>query len=227
MSSNTVTTHVSKRTVFGSKLKSYRKQGILPANIFGKGVESLSIELGQKQFHDLFEEVGETGLITMDVDGGEKRTVIVSNYTNDPITGEVSHVDFRQVNLKEAISANVPIVLVGIAPADDLGAVIVQSLDELEVEALPTDLPEEIEIDISSLAELGDVIAVKDVKVSDKVTLLADPEIVIVMAQEVKEEVEEEPEETTETEIAGGTQGEEAKEGDDEAAEKKPEPKKE
>jgi len=112
----------------------------------------------------------------------------------DPVSGKPLHVDFRQVNLKEKVTANIPIEIIGESPAiKEKDGVLVTPLDEIEVEALPTDLPESIQVDISGLANIGDSITVADLKVGDKVEIQTDPETPIVLIQEQQAE-EEEPE---------------------------------
>jgi len=178
----------SKRDVFGRKVNRLRKEGLIPANIFGKNIKSEAISLNAKEFEEVFEKAGETQII--DLDG---RPVLVSNIQKDPVSEAYLHIDFRQVDLKEKIEAKVPIEIEGESPAEkqNLGAVV-QQLNELEVEALPTDLPEKITVDVSSLTEVDQAIYVKDLKVDSKVTVLTDGEsIVLKVEPPQKEEVPE------------------------------------
>lgn len=192
-----------KRQVFGRKVKRLRSQGLLPANIYGKGLESVAIQISQKQFSDMYASVGETGIVTLNVDSDKPKPVLINQVDYDPITGNIDHVDFRQVDLKVKITTNVPIELTGESPSvKEHNAVIVQTLEEIEVEALPTEIPDAIVIDIAELKEIGDSISVSDLKVPSGVEITSDPETPVVAAQEVKEEVEE-PAEPIETEVIG------------------------
>jgi large subunit ribosomal protein L25 len=181
----------SKRSIVGRKVKRLRKEGILPGNIYGKGVKSQSIQVDLSKFKKLFKEAGESTLVEIDL-SGKKLPVLVHNIQTDPVTDIPTHVDFLQVNLKEKVTAQVPVELVGESPAEKQGlGTAVQYVDEIEVEALPTDLPEKFEIDLTSLLNVGDAIQVKDVKVdTKKVEIQADSEGIIVKVEAQKEEAE-------------------------------------
>lgn len=183
------------REIYGRKVKQLRQKGLIPANIYGHNIESLAVQVDSNDFLKAFEEAGETSIISLKVDGKKTRPVLITQIDYDPVSGEVLHVDLRQVNLKEKIAAYIPVVMVG----DDhhiktLGGVVVQSLDEVEVEALPTDFPEEIEINYDQLTEIGSMVSAGDLPLDKEVELLTDPDTVVVSVQEVKEEEEPEPE---------------------------------
>lgn len=182
------------RKIFGRKVKSLRRQNIIPANIFGKKIESQGIQINQFEFQKIYGKAGETSLIHLEVDGSEAKPVLVSMVQVHPASGDLIHVDFHQVDLKEKVNASVPIHLVGEAPAvKEKGAVLLQVLSEVEVEALPTDIPSQFEIDISSLVEIGDQLTLKDIALdSSKVVINLPLEETIVLTQEPKEEVVEE-----------------------------------
>lgn len=196
---------VNHREILGRKVKQLRKQGIIPANVFGMGDPSQSIKVDINEFIRVFDEAGETSVINLSIDGKKTIPVLVSQVDYDVVTDEVIHVDFRKVNLKEKIVANVPVELIGVAPAEKLGGIIVQSLDELEVEALPTDLPEKIEVDISVLTEIGQNVSIEDLTLAGDIEIMNEPDTVLVSAQEVTEE---EPEPETEVEVTDGEEGE-------------------
>lgn len=165
-----------KRTETGRKVSRLRVKGILPANIFGKKVKSLAIQLPEKEFAAVFDKAGETGLIELVVDA-EKRPVLVHNIQYHPVLNSPVHVDFYQVDLKEKVTAKVPVVIVGEAPAvKDKVGVLLHLLSVIEVEALPADLVDKIEVDTSKLAAIGDSIKVSDLKVSDKIKILNEME---------------------------------------------------
>ncbi|MEK7504105.1 MAG: 50S ribosomal protein L25 [Patescibacteria group bacterium] len=158
------------RTVTGRKVKALRKSGLTPAVVYGKKTKTESIQVNTKEFVKLFSQIGESTLIYL----GDRPT-LVRDVTYDAVTGLPLHVDFLQVDLKEKVKANVPVKLIGESPAEKekLG-VLVQQLEEIEVEALPTDMPEHIEVDVTILAEVDQAIHVKDLKISSKVEVLSD-----------------------------------------------------
>jgi large subunit ribosomal protein L25 len=183
------------RKLSGRKVKNLRKEGILPANISGKKIKSEAVQVDLKDFEKVYKEVGETGLLTLVV-GKEERPVLIHNIQLNPVSDAPVHVDFLQVNLKEKVEADVPVELTGESPAEkqSLGTVV-QYINEVTVEALPMDLPEEFVIDISLLAEVDQAVFVKDLKVDrNKVELKNDPEEIVVKVEPPqKEEVVETP----------------------------------
>jgi len=225
---------VEPRKVLGKKVKKIRSEGLLPANIFGKALKSKAIQLNEKDFRSVFKLAGETGVVEVKL-GAEVYPVLVHNVQRNPVTDKIIHVDFHKVNLKEKITAHVPIKLEGEAPAEKSGiGLILQTINEIEVESLPSDIPHEIIVDISNLTEVGQTIHVKDLKINrDKVEVKNEPEEVVVSVQtaEMKEEAVGEapaPEEVeaiaekAEEEAAGESkevkEGEERKEAEAEAA---------
>jgi len=135
MTKQTHTLSAEKRTVSGHKVKRLRKQDILPANIFGSKVDSLSIQLPLKEFTNTYKETGDTGLIDLSVEGESKtRPVLVHKLQAHPVSGQLLHVDFRQVDLKAKITAEVPVELIGESPAVHQGGVLTHPLTAIEVE---------------------------------------------------------------------------------------------
>lgn len=183
------------RKVLGRKVKKLRREGILPANVYGAKLKSQAVQVPLADFKKIFGEVGETGLVDLKVNG-DTRPVLVHNIQIDPVTDEPVHADFLQVDLKEKVSAQVPIEFVGSSVAEKQGVgIVVHQMSELEVEALPTDLPDHITVDISPLAEVDQAIKVADLNVDrKKVEVKEDPErIVVNVAPPAKEEVVEAP----------------------------------
>lgn len=204
---------VEPRKITGKKVKTLRKDGLIPANIFGKDFKSVSVQVNLKSFQKAFKEAGETALVDVKV-GSDVFPSLIHNLQRDPRHDEVLHVDFHKVNLKEKIAAYVPVVLEGESPAVKSGeGLILQTLNEVEVECLPTDIPQSIVIDAERLTEVGQSVHVKDLKVSDKVEIKTEPEEVVVTVQtaEMKEE-EPEPEVSPEDVEAVSEKGE-AEEG--------------
>lgn len=183
------------RTVLGRKVKHLRDAGLVPSTIYGHKFESVSIQFNALELQKIYDKVGESGLIELLV-GSDKYNILFRNPQYSPVESEIVHIDCYKVNLKEKISAFIPIVLIGESPALKDGNTLVTITDEVEVEALPTDLPESIEIDISILTEVGQMITVEDIKLDEKVVMLTllDQAIVKVeepRAEEVIEEVTE------------------------------------
>ena len=161
-----------KRILLGKKVKSLRKAGIIPAVVYGGKESSVPIELDFKEFSKVFKTAGETTLIKLLV-GEKAKNVLIHDISRDPITEEISHVDFYEVKMDEKITTKTPLIFIGDAPAIiDLGGVLVKAMQELEVRALPSNLPHQIEIDISQLKTFDDNILVKDIKLPKNVEIL-------------------------------------------------------
>ncbi|MBP9670091.1 50S ribosomal protein L25 [Candidatus Woesebacteria bacterium] len=205
--------NANTRTLFGRKTKQLRKKGIVPANIFGKKIKSLAIELESSILLDTMRKAGETGLIHLKIKGDNSvHPVLVSGYAQDPVTDAMLHVDFHEVDLKQKTTATVPLKAVGESEAVKGGMVLVMFKNELEVEALPTELPDSIEVDISSLTEVGSTILAKDLKFDrSKVTVeIGDEEPIATIQEPAKEEVVE----ATPAEGEAAEGGEKPAEGD-------------
>lgn len=181
-----------KRTVSGKKVKQLRKDGILPANIYGKNIESEQVQLPLKEFNAIFKIVHETGLVDLELDG-KVHPVLIHNVQVHPMTYEPIHADFFQVNMKEKVKTSIPLVTVGEPKAvtDKLG-VLLQTLSEVEIEALPADLPENIEVNVENLAAVDDSITLEQVSIPNDVTLLTDAtQTVVRIGELVSQEAEE------------------------------------
>ena len=217
---------VEKRKIAGRKVKNLRKEGILPANIYGKKVKSLNIKVILKDLKNILDKVGETGLVDLEVKGVKKeRTVLLKNPQYDPISDQVIHIDFYQVDLTEKVSVDVPVEIVGESPAAKRGeGILVHLLNEIEVEALPEDLPERFVVDVAKLEKVGDAITVADLKVdSKKVKIDISPDQVVARIDELAEEIEEAPP-VIEEEVVEGEEGEaKPAEGEEKKEEAKPE----
>lgn len=190
-----------KRTLLGKKVKQLRREGILPANLYGKNISSVALQVKISDFMPLYKEVGTTGVLDLHVEGKSHPVMIKSLQYNYDINLPL-HVDFYKVNLKEKVKTAVPIVITDEAQAvaDKLG-MLLQSLSEVEVEALPDKLPENIETSVAHLAAVGDQITVGDLKAPEGVEILSDPAQTIAKVAELVV-AEPEPEETAEGEEA-------------------------
>lgn len=175
----TVQLKVEKRKVLGKKVKKLRKEGVLPANIYGKDVKSESVQVPVKEFEKIYKEAGETGLVDLQVDG-KVRPVLIHNIQFDPVSHEPLHADFYQVNLKEKVKTKVALSFVGEPQAvTNKVGILLEQLSEVEVEALPTDLPENIEVSVESLANVDEQLIVAQLKLPQGVTVLNDPSQVV------------------------------------------------
>ncbi len=207
-----------KRKDIGKKVKVLRKKGVLPAVLYGPEIDNLAIQLDLKEFEKTYRKAGESTLIDLEI-GDKKFSVLIHEIKKDPLSGNPIHVDFYQPILTEEAEAAVPIVFEGEAPAvKDLGGTLIKEIQEVEVKALPRDLPHEIKVDVSSLKTFENEILIKDLKIADNVKILKEPnEIVALVTPPQKEEVEEKPvEEEEKTEEEAATEGESKEEKKDE-----------
>ena len=188
------------RTVLGRKVKHLRKEGLIPASVYGHKIEPLSVQFKALELEKLFDEVGESGLVELLV-GEEKLPILFRNPQYSAVVGNMIHIDCYKVNLKEKITATVPIEFIGESQAVKDGKVLVEITTEVEVEALPADLPESITVDISILNEVDDMITVGDIKLDDKVEMVTLPEQVIVKIEEQRAEEEAPVEEAAPVEV--------------------------
>jgi len=211
-----LTIEVSKRDILGKKTRFLRRQGTTPTHLFGHGIESLSLQCDTAKLQRIIARAGMTRLITLGIEGDKQpRSVFIREIQRDSCTGELLHVDFYQVRRTEKIKADVPIILVGEAPAmKEKGRILTHSLTSLSVECLPDKLPPQIEVDLSPLEEVEQAIFVRDITLSPDVTVFTDPDQMVAKVSEARVEVEE----VVPEEVAVEVEAEEAKE-----AEEKPE----
>lgn len=180
----------TKRDVVGKQVKALRREGKLPAVIYGRHTEPVNINLDAHTAALALAKVTSSSLVTIDVDGTEY-PALVREKQRDYIKNRLLHVDFLAVSLTEKLRTRVNVHFVGVSGAvKDYNAVMVHNLEQLEVECLPTDLPERIDLDISVLARPGEGIRVRDVKVPDTVRLLDDPDTMVAVATFAKVEEE-------------------------------------
>ena len=172
---------VAPREVLGKKVKALRRQGFTPANIFGHHVESKAVQIPSEELRLALKKIARNQIVYLRLDGEEARPVFVKDLQHNPVTDVVLHVDFLQISLKEKVRLEVPLRYIGLAPAvDRYGGILVHAMDQLSVEALPTEVPSFIEVDVSGLEEIDQSLHIKDVTVPDGVTILTDSELVIV-----------------------------------------------
>lgn len=205
------------RTVVGKKVARLRRAGVTPANIYGHNVPSTAIEVDTHDTNLLVRRAGRTSLITLTLDGEvQPRRVLVRDVQRLPTTGELLHVDFMQVSMREKLRVSVPLVLTGHAPVlDTADAVTFQNLETVEVECLPADIPQHIDVDVSGMTDTTATVHIRDLAVPPGVTVLTDPDVSVVSVtlQTAEEEVvEEEAPEAAEVPTVGEEEAAEAEE---------------
>jgi len=192
---------VEKREIFGKKLKKVRATGKLPVVVYGREVKPTPYFVDAKQFKKVFDEAGESTVVTLEADeGGHK--VLIQEVTHHPVSNVPIHADFYAFSKGQTIKLKVPIEYVGVAPVSkEAGVAIVKVMHELEIEALPEDLPHHLDVDLAPLTAIGTHVLVSDIVVPKGVKILNQADQVVVAANEIKEEVEETPIDISEIEV--------------------------
>lgn len=186
-----------KRSVIGKQVKALRREGKLPAILYGSTIEPTPILMDLKSATNTLSHIASSALVTINLEG-EPHVSLVREKQRNVLTGMLTHVDFQVVSMKEKIRTNVSVEIHGEAPAvKNFDGILVQNVDELEVEALPGDLPERIVVDVSGLEMIGKSIRLSDLVLPGKVTVLEDPNLILVVvtapeAEPVEEVVVEE-----------------------------------
>ncbi|MCC6238415.1 MAG: 50S ribosomal protein L25 [Dehalococcoidia bacterium] len=172
---------VAPRTVVGKRVATLRREGLLPANIFGRHLESVAVQLPVRTARELLVAHGTDTLVQLQVEGeGSPRPVVVRSFQRHPVNRQVLHLDFYQVDLTRPIQGAVPIRLTGEAPAVHVyQGILLTGADSIQVEALPADIPESIEVSIESLRRPESVITVGSLKLPASVRVLTDPDTMI------------------------------------------------
>lgn len=231
---DTLPLKATNREILGKKVKKLRAEGKLPAHVYGNIKEVEHVSVDSHDFIKVFKQAGETGLVDLKIGDDRVRPVLIKEVDIDPVSDNILHVGFYQVNLKEKVTVPVPIVLIGEGPESvKMGeTVVLQTLNEVNVEALPTDLIENIEVNIEVLKEIGDAVTVADLNYNRAtLTVLAESEDVVVkldtaVTEEMKKLLEEqEAEAAAAAEAVETVAGEEKAEGEAAPAEGSEEPK--
>lgn len=181
-----------KREITGKKVKALLKEGSIPAVLYGPGSASLVLSVAKKEFDMAYKEAGESSLVSLNVDK-DKNLVLIRGVQHHPLSGSTIHIDFYQPRLDVKIKIMVPVHLEGEAPAQkNFDGTLIQNVNEVEVSALPQDLPSEITVDVSFLETLEDRILVENLQVNSKVEMLAEPDWIVAQvmpAENVEEEL--------------------------------------
>jgi large subunit ribosomal protein L25 len=180
----------NRRNILGKQVKAIRREGKLPAVIYGHYIDPISIEMDLRDTSKRLTGLAPSALVTVEVEGTPHRALVREKQRNK-ITGILLHVDFLEVSMKEKLRSQVYMEITGLAPAiKDFSGVLVTGSDEIEVECLPQDLPERIIVDVSGLMKIGDGIYVRDLAVPEGVKILQDPDtmVALIAAQAAVEE---------------------------------------
>jgi large subunit ribosomal protein L25 len=183
---------VQTREITGKKVRMLRRLGLVPAELYGHGLKNQHLSVPAKEFAKVFKEAGANTVLTLVAENG-KHSAIIHDVQKDYLSGDIVHIDFHEVRMDEKITAKIPLEFVGIsAVVKEKGGILNKSITELEVEALPNDLPHRLTVDLALLDELNKTIYVRDLAIPKGVTVLIDVETAIAtatppMAEEVVE----------------------------------------
>jgi len=179
-----------KRNIFGKSVNRLRKSDLIPAELYGHGVENIHLSLPKKDFLKVFKLVGENEIVNLIIDN-KKVPVLIHEIQTNPLTDEIIHVDLYQVKMTEKITVNVPLEFINEAPAiKEKDGVLVKAMHEIKIEALPGSLCHSIKVDLSSLDDIGKSIYVKNLSIPSGIKALIDPETVVAtIIEKTKEEV--------------------------------------
>jgi len=194
---------VQKREVLGRNVKELRKQGLIPAELYGKGLENIHVSVPAKEFKKAYKFAGENTVVNVILDG-KNYPVLIHDVSNDRITDEYASADLYQIRMDEKLKVSVPLEFIGIASAvKEKNGVLVRPLQELEIEALPMDIPRSISVDVSSIMEIGQSILVSDLEIPKGVRVLVDTDSVVAT---VTAKITEEEELAMQQKAAGGVE---------------------
>jgi large subunit ribosomal protein L25 len=191
------------RTVLGKKVKQLRRDGLLPATVYGHKVDTQPVAVALVEFASTYKQAGETGLIDLQISGeSSARPVLIHDMLEDPVTAKILHIDFYQVNLKEKLIATVPLEFVGESEVvKNNEGILLELLQEIEVECLPTDIPSSVEVNVSTLTEVDQGITAGELSLPEGVELKTDSEEMVCKVDEAKMSEEEIEEESTEESV--------------------------
>ena len=176
------------RTAVGrSAAKEWRKKGFVIGEVYGNGFDNVHVAVPAKEFAKAYKAAGETTVVTLNA-AGAKVSVLIQDVVRDSFSGVVEHADFRQVRMDQKITAYVPVEFVGESPAVKAGAVLVKAVSDLEVEALPADMPHALTVDLGKLVNVGDSILVKDLVISKKASIQAESDAMVATVAAQREE---------------------------------------
>ena len=180
---------VKERTIFGKKVKTLRRKGLIPAELYGLDIKNKHLSVPEKEFSKIYKDAGEYTIINAITEENEKIPVLISDVAYANLHGRILSIDLRQIRMDEKIETKVPIEFSGEAPAVKNGFLVVTVLNELEIEALPANIPHRIEVDLTSLENVGQSIRISGIKIPKDVKILVPEDTVIVtISERAKEE---------------------------------------
>jgi large subunit ribosomal protein L25 len=213
--------NVALRNVLGKKVRALRRQGQTPANIYGHRLDSVAVQVQTDELLHTLKAAGRNDLVYLQVDG-EERPTFVKQIQRNPVTDVILHVDFLQISLKEKVRLDVAIHLTGVAPAvETYAGILVHGLTSVTVEALPTEVPSFIELDVSGLVSFDETLHVSDLRAPAGVEILTDADVVVAKVAPPAVEVVEEVAEPEEGEVVEGEEGAAPAEGEEPSEESK------
>jgi large subunit ribosomal protein L25 len=208
------------RTVVGKHVKYLRQQGLLPAVVYGKDTSPISIQIDDRTFNLTYRKAGHTSLVDLHIPGQGELAAFVQDVQRHPVTRAIMHADFRVVDLKVIIGAEVPIYLSGTSSLVESGqAVMNQTLAQLEVRALPANIPSYVEVDVSALESFENSLTVRDIPTTGDFEVVTDPETVVASLTPVRVRVTEEEESEEEALAAEAEDIREEKQEEEESGE--------
>lgn len=190
MSTDTISLKLTERKELGKAVKALRRSGIVPANIYERGKQSMAVSAPFMDMTKVYNAAGKHHPVELTVEG-KKRLAMIKDVDLDPVKNTLRHVSFHAVNRNEKVEAEVPVKIDGEIPAEKISLMVLQNLDTVEVKALPANLPDELLVPGSKLAQEGDRVTVADIKVPEGVTVLTDPEIMVADVQMPKDQIAE------------------------------------
>lgn len=193
MSTEDIVLKLQKREVLGKGLAKIRKEGLIPGVVHDHGNPSIVVMGTYADIVKAYLAAGKHHPVDLVIDG-KKETVIIKDVEIDPVKNLINHVVFQAIRQNEKIETEVPITMLGDSPAQKVGLLLIPHLSVVEVEAFPKDLPDKLDLDISSLVEIGDKLTVADLVIPANVTIISDPETLIVSVEETKAQISEESE---------------------------------
>ena len=202
---DTIQLKVSPRELTGKKVKTLRRQGLTPIHLYGRGIQPANLQGETPTLQRIIAQAGKNILVSLEVEGqGDQNVAFIREIQRHPITGDLLHVDFLRIDVRERIQADVPLVLVGEAPAVRTHrGFLFQAMHSLRVECLPMDVPEAIEVDVSGLHDFEKAVRVEDLSVNPSVAVLSEPDVLIARVNQPRlRDIEEEAAIVSEEEAA-------------------------
>lgn len=178
------TLEVQPRTVVGKKVNRLRKAGLVPITVYGSKIDPLSLQVPYRKLEIALMNAGGTNLIDIVVEGGKTHSVLARDVQRDVVKGFILHADFLAVDLTVKIQADIPLNFINISPAAEAGATLITGANTITVEMLPSRLMNQVDVDLSRLVEIGDTITVGDLNLDEDITIINDPEEMVVSVRQ-------------------------------------------